>query len=79
MAKKIPKDEEEYYFATFNTYVGRSTLGHRLVELGFFSPSANDEERIKTNCAITLLRRCGIWKAENVEEIVEALFKIGRK
>lgn len=77
----IEEDIVKLYREVFSSVNGKKVLGHILVELGFFDEVVpGDEPAVALqNYSKHLLYRCGIFKADNIDFVMEALFKIPYK
>lgn len=66
------------YREVFSGINGKKVLGHMLVELGFFDEVVpGDESAVALqNYSKHLLFRCGIFKAGNIDFVMEVLFNI---
>jgi hypothetical protein len=76
------KSEEERYImrcyrATFTvTEEGQIVYDHLMRDLGCFSESATDEDRIKKNVAMRIMMYMGILTNKNTMEISRKLFEV---
>lgn len=67
------------YREVFSSESGRMVLAHMLVELHFFDEvdaALVNEEVYLRNYARKLLYRIGIWREQNIKEIVDKLFAV---
>lgn len=78
--------EQEYhetmveYRNVFGTENGRKVLAHMLTELGVFDTGYTDAGSVALqDYGKRLLWRCGIWCAENMQDMINCFFKISVK
>jgi len=75
--KDKDKDIVKHYRNTFLSPSGKIVLAHMLTELGLFDQVLDTEaEKVRADYAKRILMLCGIWLPDNIENVIEYLFKV---
>lgn len=64
------------YMATFSTAEGRRVLGHMLIELGFFDTCETEEEYVRRNYAIHILRILNAISGETIPAWIDRIISM---
>lgn len=75
--KKRDRELVQHYRNTFSSPSGKIVLCHMIAELGFFDQVTETEaDKTLADYAKRILTLCGIFLPENIESVMEYLFKV---